>query len=156
MKEFEKNKSEEKEVYADIKSIENDVDCLKQYNLIPEEETSNPTLTISAILPLDFYSNISVSQIGKHIEKYHEETLFYIFYNFPETSVQIDCFKRLTELGYMFSETLNLFVFIIGNIEIDNKIREVVVFDPVKWERCSIKINFDRLFLLSLRGKNDV
>ncbi len=79
-----------------------------------------------------------------------EETLFYIFYAFINTKIQIEAYNELIKKGYAFSKTLDLFVYITENKIVDNLEHSIIVFLPLEWKKEHRKIEFTAEFISGL------
>jgi CCR4-NOT transcription complex subunit 2 len=104
---------------------------------------------ISRLLP-ECYTSFTFNNLN--FKNFHEETLFFIFYAFPESEIQVQAYNELIKKGYLFSKTLNLFVLINEPKVADNKRRMVLAFIPKDWEKSSIEVLFDTPFVMGLEG----
>ena len=84
------------------------------------------------------------------VSNFHEETLFYIFYGFPESDYQLKAYNELLQRGYVFSKTLNLFLFFNEPKAIDNRRRNILAFSPKDWEKINVEVTFDTSFISNL------
>ena len=112
------------------------------YGLLPA-----PPSQISRLKP-ECYTTFIFNNIN--IASLHEETLFYIFYSFIGTNLQIQAYNELINKGYQFSRHLESFVIIAGNKTADNKKRNILIFDPWDWKTASREIILDDKFVNSL------
>lgn len=103
------------------------------------------------ILSLNCYRSIQEQEIK--LELYHEETLFYIFYTFTESDIQIDAYNLLISKGYSFSTIYKSFISFGGNKTIDNQNRKITIFDPHYWKKIEKTVVFDKEFVESIKGR---
>lgn len=102
------------------------------------------------LLP-ECYSTFTFNNLD--VKNFHEETLFFIFYALPESDLQLNAYNELISKGYLFSKTLDAFVF-SGDVKVaDNKKRNVLVFDPFQWEKVHREIVFDESFVSGLEHR---
>lgn len=102
---------------------------------------------VTRLLP-DCYSTFTFNNLN--VKNFHEETLFFIFYALPESELQVKAYNELISRGFLFSKTLDAFVFFTDSKLADNKKRNVLVFDPFLWEKAHKDIVFDEEFVSSL------
>ncbi|KAM0676347.1 hypothetical protein GVAV_000312 [Gurleya vavrai] len=86
------------------------------------------------------------------IDYLHEETLFYIFYNCPGDSVQIQAYKALIERQYYFHVKMNFFISFSGEKIADESKRKITYFDCYLWSKDYIEVTFDKEFVDQLRN----
>ncbi|ELA48425.1 hypothetical protein VCUG_00034 [Vavraia culicis subsp. floridensis] len=128
-----------------LQNIENY--ALKEYPTLPLYEYPEPNLdTLSPIC----YSTVQKPELK--LELYHEETLFYIFYTYTETSAQIKAYNLLIAKGYSFSTIYKCFMLYTGKKIVDNANRKIVIFDPFYWKKIEKNVVFDKNFVDSIKG----
>lgn len=108
-----------------------------------------PHSNITRLLP-ECYTHFSFNNLN--FKNFHEETLFFIFYAFPESDLQFQAYNELISKGYLYSKTLELFVFINDTKIADNKKRSVLAFIPKDWEKSSVEVLFDTSFISGLES----
>ncbi|KAM0680098.1 hypothetical protein GINT2_001791 [Glugoides intestinalis] len=102
---------------------------------------------VSRLLP-ECYSTFTFNNLN--IKNFHEETLLFIFYALPESVTQIKAYNELISKGYLFSKTLDTFVFFIEPRIADNKKKSIIVFSPFEWEKTHKEVLFDDKFIAGL------
>lgn len=128
-----------------LRNIEN-ID-IKEYPTLPLYDYPEPNLdTLSPIC----YGTVQQPELK--LELYHEETLFYIFYTYTETSAQLKAYNLLIEKGYLFSTTFKCFILFTGKKICDNTNRKIIVFDPFYWKKIEKSVIFDKSFVDSIKG----
>lgn len=109
-----------------------------------------PELHLDVLSP-KCYRTIQEQEIK--LELYHEETLFYIFYTYTETVVQIEAYNLLISKGYFFSSIYKCFINFDGKKDIDNQNRKIIIFDPFYWKKIEKTVVFDKEFVESIKGR---
>lgn len=127
-----------------LKSFENNQE--KQYPTLPLYNYPEPHLDL--LSPICYGS---IKNQKMKLELYHEETLFYIFYTYTETPVQIDAYNLLISKGYYFSTSLKCFFTFTGKKIVDNTSRKIVIFDPFEWKKEEKSVVFDKEFIESIK-----
>lgn len=84
------------------------------------------------------------------VENLHEETLFYIFYSFPNDELQLKAYKDILRRKYNFCKLYKCFVTFNTPAVADNVKRTIVMFDPFTWTKISTEVMFDDKFVESL------
>lgn len=102
---------------------------------------------LSRLLP-ECYTTFEFKNVN--LKNLHEETLFFIFYSLPESDLQLRSYNELIYRGYVFSKTLDQFVFVNDQIIADNKRKTVAAFDPLNWEKVAKEVIFDSSFVNGL------
>lgn len=110
---------------------------------------TKPRSSVTRLLP-ECYTHFTFNNLNA--KNFHEETLFFIFYAFPDSDLQLRAYNELIQKGYLFSKTLDLFVFINDSKIADNKRRGVLAFVPKDWEKSTIEVLFDSNFILGLES----
>lgn len=127
-----------------IGEIEESAEYLAENDFDKEKRQSSK---ISRLHP-ECYTTFTFNDIN--IKSLHEETLFFIFYAIVESDLQIRAYNELIQKGYLFSKSLDGFVFFEEPKVADNKKRKIIYFDPSEWEKCTREIVFDEKFINSL------
>ncbi|KAF7677980.1 putative NOT transcription complex subunit VIP2 [Astathelohania contejeani] len=94
-----------------------------------------------------------ITKITPNASLYSEDTLLYIFYNFPGDKLQVEAYNRLIELKYYYSKQHQCFITFTDPPEIDNIKRTVMMFDPYQWSKIPKEVVFDDEFINSLETK---
>lgn len=99
---------------------------------------------VNRMLP-SCYSTINTPNVG--VDSFNEETLFYIFYAMNGTEMQVEAFNTILDRGYLYSTQLEKFIIINQKPMADNIKQTILAFDPFKWEKENIEIEFTDSFL---------
>ncbi|CAD24975.1 GENERAL NEGATIVE REGULATOR OF TRANSCRIPTION [Encephalitozoon cuniculi GB-M1] len=84
------------------------------------------------------------------MDNLHEETLFYIFYSFPNDRLQIKAYDNILKKKYVFCKMYKCFVTFNSPATADHVKRSIVMFDPFSWSKVSLEVVFDEKFVRSL------
>ncbi|AFN82428.1 general negative regulator of transcription [Encephalitozoon romaleae SJ-2008] len=84
------------------------------------------------------------------MDNLHEETLFYIFYTFPNDKLQVKAYDNILRRKYIFCRMYKCFVTFNAPPIADHVKRSIVMFDPFSWSKVSIEVVFDERFIRSL------
>ncbi|WUR05037.1 general negative regulator of transcription [Vairimorpha necatrix] len=105
---------------------------------------------LSQIIP-ECYKIINFDD--KKFDLYNEETLFYIFYSFPNDEIQKQAFLGLIKRGYVYSKFYRCFVLLQEKVEVDNSKHVLSMFDPFNWSMIKREVLYDEKFVLSIETK---
>merc|ERR1712080_120084 len=130
--------------FSEIKELK--LEDVKKYE--PSQFLTTDFNPLHSIIPSCY---LVTSNVVRNFAVYHEETLFYIFFTFPETELQIQAYEHLLQRGYVWSTKLYRFVYLNFNIKATNEDIEIIIFDPVNWEKKGVKINLNNEFIKSLK-----
>ncbi|KAI5169428.1 hypothetical protein PAEPH01_0703 [Pancytospora epiphaga] len=83
----------------------------------------------------------------------HEETLFYIFYTLHGSELQVKAYNELISRNYMYSTALDCFIIHSYSHIADGKRKNIIVFDPVEWQKIVKEVVFDQTFVANLVSK---
>lgn len=84
------------------------------------------------------------------MDNLHEETLFYIFYSFPNDKLQVKAYDNILKRKYIFCKVYKCFVVFNFPLVADHVKRPIVMFDPFSWSKVSTEVVFDEKFVRSL------
>lgn len=150
--------------YTDIKSLTTDFE-LNKVNLNPPD-IYKITNTVNISFPPSYF--IEEKSMKYKYEDLTDHTLFYLFYESYDALINkyygedIDIESKLIErrnmsmqylnrLGYKYHTKLNYFIFILGDINPDNKKKEFLVFDRIKWKKVNLYLKIDSDFIKGLK-----
>ncbi|TBT96605.1 hypothetical protein CWI37_2884p0010, partial [Hamiltosporidium tvaerminnensis] len=141
--------SEEEEYVYKLSDINNEIiEKFKNNPLSRSEHIFPKESLLSQVLPSCY---TEFAPISPKIELLHEETLFYIFYSFNDENLRLQAFNTLIKKNYLYSSKINCFVLATKNIP-DNSKKNILIFDPLKWEKVMKEIIYDEEFVNSLKA----
>ena len=151
-----------KDIVEELKSIRNmegkapptlsELQQIAERSTKAEEEFELRHFALKRRLLPDYYASFTYNG-PPPIESLTEETLFYIFYAFVNTDLQVSAYNELIEKGYVYSRTLDLFVSLPSSRKPDGISRTITVFDPWEWKKTSQAVVFSKDFIQGLEGK---
>jgi len=132
--------------FADLEKIAERIHRAKQ------EKNPRESSIVSRMLP-ECYTSFTFNNVP--MQSLHEETLFYIFYSMCESNIQIRAYNELISKGYYYSRTLECFVMLSYTKIPDGKKKNVIMFDPVEWQKSVKEVVFDTAFVNGLESYID-
>lgn len=132
--------------FADLEKIAEKVHKTKH------ERNPRQSSVVGRMLP-ECYTAFSFTNVP--MQNLHEETLFYIFYSLHDSDIQIRAYNELINKGYFYSRTLECFVMLSYTKLPDGKKKNIILFDPIEWQKSVREVVFDTAFVDGLEAHVD-
>ncbi|KAF7693595.1 hypothetical protein CDIK_2272 [Cucumispora dikerogammari] len=150
--------------FTDIKTLKSDIE-MKPISMVPPDNYKIPN-TANITLPPSYSLDDNI--IKYKYERLTDNTLLYMYYESHDAlqmklysdnkDLKLKLIERrdlsifhLNKLGYKLHSKLGLFILYLGDIVPDDKMKDIVVFDRIKWEKTTLNIKIDSEFVKGLQ-----